>query len=104
MKITICACSSRTFIDRSEVVKVAVAAQQAGIEVRLVADLCELCENKDKEVHEIAKTTIVACHQRAVKSLMAFVGEEGDGGQQLPVKSLNLRTGSANDVLEALGI
>ena len=104
MKITICACSSRTFIDRSEVVKVAVAAQQAGIEVRLVADLCELCENKDKEVHEIAKTTIVACHQRAVKSLMAFVGEEGDGGQQLPVTSLNLRTGSANDVLEALGI
>ena len=104
MKITICACSSRTFIDRSEVVKVAVAAQQAGIEVRLVADLCELCENKDKEVHEIAKTTIVACHQRAVKSLMAFVGEEGDGEHQSPVKSLNLRTGSANDVLEALGI
>ena len=104
MKITICACSSRTFIDRSEVVKVAVAAQQAGIEVRLVADLCELCENKDKEVHEIAKTTIVACHLRAVKSLMAFVGVEDDGEHQLPVKSLNLRTGSANDVLETLGI
>ena len=104
MKITICVCSSRTFIDRSEVVKVAVAAQQAGIEVRLVADLCELCENKADEVHEIAKTTIVACHPRAVKSLMAFVGEEGDGDYQSPVKSLTLRTGSANDVLEALGV
>ena len=97
MKITICTCSSRTFIDRSEVVKVAVAAQQAGIEVRLVADLCELCENKAGEVHEIAKTTIVACHPRAVKSLMAFVSE-GEA------QSLNLRNQSADDVLEALGI
>ena len=104
MKITICTCSSRTFIDRSEVVKVAVAAQQAGIDIRLVSDLCELCEKKDREVHEIAKTTIVACHPRAVKSLMAFVGEEGDDEYQSPVKSLNLRTGSANDVLEALGV
>ena len=97
MKITICACSSRTFIDRSELVRVAVAAQQAGIEVRLVADLCELCENKADEVHEIAKTTIVACHSRAVKSLMAYVGED-------EARSFNLRSQSADDVLQALGI
>lgn len=97
MKITICACSSRTFIDRSEVVRVAVTAQQAGIEVRLVADLCELCENKADEVHEIAKTTIVACHSRAVKSLMAYVSED-------EAQSFNLRSQSADDVLQALGI
>ena len=97
MKITICAGSSRTFIDRSEVVRVAVTAQQAGIEVRLVADLCELCENKADEVHEIAKTTIVACHSRAVKSLMAYVGED-------EARSFNLRSQSADDVLQALGI
>ena len=96
MKITICACSSRTFIDRAEVAKVAASAQQAGMEVKLVSDLCELCENKSEEVHEIANTTIVACHPRAVKSLMAFVGEDD-------VKSLNLRSQSAEEVLEALG-
>ena len=97
MKITICACSSRTFIDRAEVAKVAAAAQEVGIEVRLVSDLCELCENKDEMVHEIAQTTIVACHPRAVKSLMAFAGEDD-------VKTLNLRSLSAEEVIAALGI
>ena len=97
MKITICVCSSRSFIDRSEVVKIAVSAQKAGIDVRLVSDLCELCENKSEEVHEIASTTIVACHPRAVKSLMAFAGEDD-------VQTLNLRSQSADEVLKALGV
>ena len=97
MKITICVCSSRSFIDRSEVVKLAVSAQKAGVEVRLVSDLCELCENKLEEVHALAATTIVACHPRAVKSLMAFAGEDN-------VNSLNLRSQSADEVLEALGL
>ena len=97
MKITICACSSRTFIDRVAVAKVAASAQQAGLEVTLVSDLCELCENKSELVHEIAGTTIVACHPRAVKSLMAFVGHSD-------IQSLNLRSLSADDVLNALGI
>ena len=97
MKITICACSSRTFIDRAEVAKVAVAAQKAGMEVTLVSDLCELCENKSEEIHNIAATTIVACHPRAVKSLMAFAGEDD-------VKSLSIRGRSAEDVLKELGV
>lgn len=97
MKITICVCSSRSFIDRSEVVKLTVSAQKAGIDVRLVSDLCELCENKSEEVHQIAATTIVACHPRAVKSLMAFVGEDD-------VQTMNLRSQSADEVLKALGV
>ena len=97
MKITICSCSSRTFIDHEAVAKVAASAQKTGMEVALVSDLCELCEKKDESVHEIAGTKIVACHPRAVKSLMAFAGEED-------IQSLNLRTQSADDVLKALGI
>ena len=62
-----------------------------------MSDLCELCENKADEVHDIAGTTIVACHPRAVKSLMAFAGEED-------VKSFNLRSQSAEEVLKALGV
>ena len=96
-KITICSCASRTFIDKTKVAKVAAAAQQAGIEVCLIADLCELCEKKAETVHDIARTTIIACHPRAVKSLMAFVGED-------EVQTLNLRTGTSEDVLQALGI
>ena len=97
MKITICTCSSRTIIDRAAVAKVVASAQQAGMEVALVSDLCELCENKADEVHEIADTTIVACYPRAVKSLMAFVGEDD-------VRSLNLRSQTADEVLAALGV
>lgn len=97
MKITICACSSRTFIDRAAVAKVAAAAQEAGMEVKVVSDLCELCENKSKEVQEMADSTIVACHPRAVKSLLAYAGVEG-------VKTLNLRSLSAEEVIEALGV
>ena len=96
-KITICTCSARTFIDKDEVAKMATAAQKAGLEVRLISDLCELCENKSAEVHDIAGTTIVACHPRAVKSLMAFAGEDH-------VTSLNLRSQSAEEVLASLGI
>ncbi|MBO4754996.1 MAG: 4Fe-4S dicluster domain-containing protein [Bacteroidales bacterium] len=97
MKLTICACSSRTFIDKAKVAKVAASAERSGVEVTLISDLCELCENKTKDVHAIAATTIVACHSRAVKSLMAFVGEDD-------VRCLNLRTGSVEDVLQALGV
>ena len=74
-----------------------MSAQKAGIDVRLVSDLCELCENKSEEVHEISATTIVACHPRAVKSMMVFAGEDG-------VQTLNLRSQSADEVLKALGV
>ena len=77
--------------------KVAAAAQKAGMEVTLLSDLCELCENKSETIHEIAQTTIVACYPRAVKSLMAFAGEDD-------IHSLDLRSQSAEEVLKALGV
>ena len=97
MKITICACASRTFINKEKVAQLAAAAKQAGMDVEIVGDLCELCETKEVKVHEIAQTTIVACHARAVKSLMAFAGESD-------CKSIDLRSQSLEDVLQALGI
>ena len=97
MKITICACSSRTFINHSEAAKVAATAQKAGVEVTLVSDLCELCENKSEMVHEIAQTTLVACYPRAVKSLMAYAGEDD-------IHSLDLRSQTADEVLATLGL
>ena len=97
MKITICACASRTFIDKEKVAQLAAAAKQAGMDVEIVSDLCELCETKEERVHDIAQSTIVACHARAVKSLMAFAGEPD-------CKSIDLRSQSLEDVLQALGI
>ena len=67
------------------------------MDVEIIGDLCELCEVKNQKVHEIAQSTIVACHTRAVKSLMAFAGEPD-------CKSIDLRSRSLEDVLKALGI
>ena len=47
MKITICACASRTFINKEKVAQIAAAAKQGGMDVEIVGDLCELCETKD---------------------------------------------------------
>lgn len=96
-KITICACASRTFIDKEKVALLATAASEAGYDVEVISDLCELCQDKDEKVHEIAKTTIVACYKKAVKSLMAFVDEED-------CKSLDLRSGNFESILVELDI
>ena len=96
-KLTICACASRTFIDKEKVALLATAASEAGYDVEVISDLCELCQDKDEKVHEIAKTTIVACYKKAVKSLMAFVDEED-------CKSLDLRPGNFESILEELDI
>ena len=95
MKITVCACASRKFIDKENVARLVVAARKAGIEVEIVSDLCEMCEEKDETVHEVAKTTIVACYPRAVKSLMAYVGEDD-------CKSLDLRSNDVNRIMQEL--
>lgn len=95
MKITVCACASRKFIDKENVARLVVAARKAGIEVEIVSDLCEMCEEKNDAVHEVAKTTIVACYPRAVKSLMAYVGEDD-------CQSLDLRSNGVNRILQEL--
>lgn len=97
MKITICSCSSRTFIDRDKAATIISIAKNAGIEIDVVSDLCELCEDKDAKVHEIAGTKIVACYERAVKSLMAFAGEDN-------CECFDLRSGDVKAVLKSLGL
>lgn len=97
MKITICACASRTFIDKDKIAQLAAALDKGGCEVELVGDLCEMCEDKDGRIHDIAKTTIVACHDRAVKSLLAFAGEDD-------CTSVNLRSKSVEEVMKVLGV
>lgn len=52
----------------------AAVAEALGWQVELVDDLCALAEDKDAKVSELATTTIAACHERAVKSLLEFCG------------------------------
>lgn len=95
--LTICACSSRAFIDKDKVARLAALAEVAGWQVRVVPDLCELSQCKDKSVKEIAGTVISACHERAVKSLLAYCGEEAE-------VMLNNRVDAVEKQLEAMGI
>lgn len=97
MKITVCACRSRAFIRKAEVAKFAVLARKSGMEVEVVDDLCEVCQDGAVQQHSVGQTTIVACHERAVRWLMSWAGE-GD------VKCLSLRDRTADDVLAALGV
>lgn len=96
-ELTICACTSRVFIDKEKVARLAAIAEVAGWSVRLIPDLCECAEDKSPEMHDIAQTTIAACHERAVKSLVEFCGET-------PRASLNIRVSDIEDWLKALEI
>ena len=95
--LNICACSSRTFIKKENIAKVAAAAEASGWTVNIVPDFCELAEGKDESVKELAKTAIVACHERAVSALLDFCDTEC-------TTLLNIRTGNIGDELKKIDI
>jgi NAD-dependent dihydropyrimidine dehydrogenase PreA subunit len=96
-KITICACSSREFLPKLKVAQAATELRRAGYEVEIVADLCELAITQPERMAEIAQTTVVGCHARAMKSLFESAGAEA--------RSLvDLRANSVGEALIGLGI
>lgn len=96
-KLTICACSSRTFIDKHIVAQLAALAESEGWQVEVVPDLCEKAEGKSAEMQCYAESVVVGCHERAMLSLFAYC-------DAVPQKVLDLRDGNLNNVLEALQI
>ena len=95
--ITICACSSREFLPKLKVAQAATELRRAGYEVEIVADLCELAITQPERMVEIAQTTVVGCHARAMKSLFESAGAEA--------RSLvDLRANSVGEALKGMGI
>ena len=95
--ITICACSSREFLPKLKVAQAATELRRAGYEVEIVADLCELAITQPERMVEIAQTTVVGCHARAMKALFESAGAEA--------RSLvDLRANSVGEALKGLGI
>lgn len=86
-KMTICACRWRHFISQEQVDALVKKTRSEDGEVVIVDDLCELVERgEESELAALAGSTIAACHERAVKSLMAW--------RHLEVKEIiNLRQG-----------
>lgn len=96
-KITLCACSSRTFLPKLKVAQAATSLRRAGYEVELVADLCEVAVTQPQRMATIAQTTVVGCHQRALKSLFESVDVEAP-------KLIDLRSHSVDEALNTLGV
>lgn len=96
-KITLCACSSRTFLPKLKVAQAATSLRRAGYEVELVADLCEVAVTQPQRMAAIAQTTVVGCHQRALKSLFESVDVEAP-------KLIDLRSHSVDEALNTLGV
>ena len=77
-KITICACSSRSFVDKNKVAQLATELRNNGNEVTIIADLCELVMKQSPEVKDIAQTNIFACYPRAIQSQMNWLNLQAE--------------------------
>ncbi len=94
--ITICACSSRSFIDKDKVVRLAAVLTHAGMAVVIVPDLCKQAIQDTSGMASIASSAILACYPRAVSALFASIGLE-------PGQVLDIRTGDTDAILAQLG-
>ena len=63
-------------MEREKVEKAASSLISEGHEVRIVGDLCGLCRDADSSLGDIASSTIIACHERAVRTLLRHAGHE----------------------------
>jgi NAD-dependent dihydropyrimidine dehydrogenase PreA subunit len=96
-RITICACASRTFIHREKAAEVAAALKGAGYHVVLEADLCKKAMKLPTEMPEIAEGVVLACHSRALLSLMDWL--------ELEAKQVeDIRNGSTDEALARFGL
>lgn len=97
IRVTICACASRSFIDKEKVVGIAAAMKNNGYNVVVEADLCRKVMEASPDMPDIAKGTIMACYPRAIRSHLNWLGLEA--GQ-----IMDIRSSSSKDVLSQFGI
>lgn len=91
-RITICACASRSFIDKDKVAGIAAAMKKKGYEVHIEADLCRKVMTVSPDMQEIASGTIMACYPRAIRSHLNWLGLS-------PGNIIDIRSGSSDEVL-----
>ena len=96
-KVTICACVSRSFIDKEKVAEIAASLQSAGYAVTILPDLCRKMMEASDDLPEIASSLIFACHPRAVRSHLHRLNQVAD-------TIFDIRNNSCGDVLSQLPI
>ena len=73
-QITICACASRSFIDKGKVAVIAASLENSGYNVSIEPDLCKKVILKSPDMADIASGVIIACHPRALRSHFSWLG------------------------------
>lgn len=95
--ITICACTSRSFIDKEKVSKIAATMKNEGYNVLIKADLCKKAMEASPDMLLMAAGVILTCHPRAVRSQLNWLGLEA-------TQIENIRDNSSDDILSRFGI
>ncbi|MGQ1788055.1 ATP-binding protein [Saccharicrinis sp. GN24d3] len=90
--VTICACTSRTFMDKNKVAEIAATLKGNGYQVKITEDLCRLVADNPDQTKDAAKGTIIACHRRVVNNQMNWLGIA-------PGPIVEARKTSSNDVI-----
>ena len=95
--ITVCACASRTVINRTELIRLVSALKNAGYTVRIVPDLCQTAISDAERMTVIASASVVACYPRAILSIFDSHGLK-------PEHNFDLRNQSCEQILNESGI
>ncbi|MDH6358467.1 ferredoxin family protein [Parabacteroides sp. PF5-9] len=96
-RVTICACASRSFIDKNKVGEIAEAMKSEGYLVTIIPDLCRMIMQSSAGLSEIASHTICACYPRAVHAL--FQTQD-----IVPEKIVDIRNSSIQEICSQLNI
>ncbi len=95
--VTICACASRTFINKETVAEIAATMKNEGYDVVVEADLCRKITESPSEIPDIAAGVILACHPRAIQSHLDWIGLKG---KQIE----NIRDKNTGEALSLFGL
>lgn len=91
-RITICACASRSFIDKKKVTEIAVDLKSKGYTVNVIPDLCRKVMQKDNDIEKISEETILACYPRAVQGHFDWLSLKTN-------TVVDIRNGNPQDIL-----
>lgn len=96
-KATVCACASRSFIDKEKVTEIAASLESDGYSVAVLPDLCRKMMQASSDLPEIASSVILACHPRAIRSHLNRLDLVAD-------TILDIRNNSCADIVSQLKI
>lgn len=96
-KATVCACASRSFIEKEKVTEIAASLESEGYAVTIIPDLCRKMMQASSDLPEIASSVIFACHPRAIRSHLNRLNLVAD-------TVLDMRNNSCGEIFNQLNI